>query len=85
MDWNKVQAKVKKKVDGIGATMVVTVTTHGAYDVVLGVNADTSVDHTVYGLILSYSEKDIANGLAQVGDKKLLLNAKDLPDLEFYD
>ena len=85
MDWEKLQTKIKKKVDAIGATMVVTTTTHGAFDVGEGVAAETSIDHTVYGLILNYSERDIAGGLAQVGDKQLLLNAKDIPNLESYD
>jgi len=85
MDWNKLQSKIKDKLDGIGMSMTVITITHGAYQIDEGTRVETRVSHSIYGIMIKYSEEDIRKGLAQVGDKKILLNASDIPNIEQYD
>lgn len=85
MDWIKLKSKVKTKLVASGATLTVTTLDKGGYDIAAGTKAEYETEYSVSGLITDYTEKDIANGLAQVGDKKVLLPTSDLPDLTLID
>jgi len=85
LNWQKLQDKIKKKLDGIGLTLTLNTIMYGDYQIADGTKSEFKEEYVVHAIITDFSEEDIRGGLAQVGDKKILLNAKDVPDLEQYD
>lgn len=82
MDYNKTQRSVTSKLGKYGLDLTVECTSAGTYGVAADSYVTTLTSYDVKGLFGTYNERDIDGTVIQVGDKRLLLQAEDLPQLD---
>lgn len=85
MDYSALQKKAQNAFKKDGFALQVLVHTQGAYNATLDTLATTTATYNVNGLYTEYTAKEIAASIAQINDRKLLIGAVGLPDLNAAD
>lgn len=82
MDWTLWQDRADSMIVKYGADVTVRVTTRSGYSAASDSYTEVSVDYSCKALITDFKERDIDQTLIQVGDKLVIIPAKDLPALD---
>lgn len=82
MDYNKIQKLVTRKLGAYGLVLVVECSSAGTYATATDTYEHTLTSYDVEGLFSDYAERDIDGTVVQVGDKRVLLQGEDLPQLD---
>lgn len=85
MDYLALQKKTQKafKKDGFG--LQVLVITQGAFNATLDTMVTTIATYDAYGIYTEYDTSEIVGSIAQINDRKLLVDAVGKPDLTTAD
>lgn len=82
MDWTAKQDKALSMISKYGTDIRLVVESRSAYNPTLDSFTLSTTSYTAKGLFTQFSERDINGTTIQAGDRKLLIPAKNLPNLD---